>query len=328
MRVLVTGGTGFVGAHTVKTLQDAGHEVRLLVRDARRIIPALDPVGAAPAMHVIGDVMDRESVVRAMAGCDAVIHAASVFSNDPRRGKEIEATNLRGAEVVLGAAVEQELDPIVHVSSVVALARKTHDALTEDSAPGKPVGAYAISKLRQEVFARSLQASGAPVVITYPGAVWGPHDPHDGESVVMARRFARGQVPFVPSGSLPVVDVREVAAAHAAVMERGRGPRRYMLGGQTITVAELGRTICRAAGVRRPAIPVPAIVGYATGLVAGRVQPFLPFRLPIEPGTTWFVGLNLRADLGSAERVLGIRFRPPVETLRDQVEWQKAADRL
>jgi dihydroflavonol-4-reductase len=328
MRVLVTGGTGFVGSHTVKALQDAGHEVRLLVRDAARIAPALEPLGAGPVDHVVGDVTESDSVRRALQGCDAVVHGASVYSNDPRRAREIRATNMAGARTVLGLAVDQGLDPIVHVSSYVALVEPGRKVVSEETPPGRSRWPYPASKAEQEVYARELQAGGAPVVITYPGSVWGPNDPHDGESVVVARRFARGLAPFLPRGGILVVHVDDVAAAHAAMMEPHRGPRRYMLGGPYISVQDLAKNVHAAAGVWRPRIPIPATAGYLTGVAAGMVQGILPFRLPIEPGTTWLIRCNPRPDNSLAERDLGIQFRPAEQAIREQVQWQKAAGRL
>jgi len=121
MKVLVTGGTGFVGSHSVKAIQDAGHEVRLLVRSPERIAPALDPLGVPAPEHVVGDVTDPESVRRAVEGCDAVLHAAAVFTYDARKNREMLDVNARATEAVLGTARDAGLDPIVHVSSYVAL---------------------------------------------------------------------------------------------------------------------------------------------------------------------------------------------------------------
>jgi dihydroflavonol-4-reductase len=77
MRVLVTGGTGFVGRHTVAALVGHGHRVRLLVRAPERIAPALDPLGITQVEVVVGDVTNPAAVQQAMGGCDAVVHAAS-----------------------------------------------------------------------------------------------------------------------------------------------------------------------------------------------------------------------------------------------------------
>src|SRR5829696_5801645 len=104
MKVLVTGGTGFVGSHTVKAIVDAGHDLRLLVRSPDRLASALEPLGVRDVDHVVGDATDAESVRRAMDGCDAVVHAAAVFSYDAREAREMRRVNARATEVVLGAA--------------------------------------------------------------------------------------------------------------------------------------------------------------------------------------------------------------------------------
>jgi uncharacterized protein YbjT (DUF2867 family) len=93
MRVLVTGGTGYVGCHTVAALAGQGHQVRLLVRARDRIAPALDPLGVAGADAVAGDVTSAAAVEEAMLGCDAVVHAAAVFSLDPRQAAVMQQAN-------------------------------------------------------------------------------------------------------------------------------------------------------------------------------------------------------------------------------------------
>ena len=82
MRVLVTGGTGYVGSHTVAALVEAGHEARLLVRARHRVAPAVAPLGLVPSDldTIVGDVTDPAAVDQAVRGCAAVVHAGSVFS--------------------------------------------------------------------------------------------------------------------------------------------------------------------------------------------------------------------------------------------------------
>jgi nucleoside-diphosphate-sugar epimerase len=121
MRVLVTGGTGFVGSHSVAAFVSRGHQVQLLVRSRDRVARSLSPLGVAGVESVLGDATAPQSVEEAMAGCDAVLHAAAVYSLDPRAAPRVRETNLRAAEIVLGAAVRMGLDPVVHVSSYVAL---------------------------------------------------------------------------------------------------------------------------------------------------------------------------------------------------------------
>jgi dihydroflavonol-4-reductase len=111
MRVLITGGTGFVGSHTAAAVAQAGHAVRLLVRRPERVDAALAPLGTSVQDIGSGDVLDPESVQAAAAGCDAMIHAAAVYSLDPRKAASVLATNGRAAEIVLQAAVRAGLDP-------------------------------------------------------------------------------------------------------------------------------------------------------------------------------------------------------------------------
>jgi dihydroflavonol-4-reductase len=123
MRVLVTGGTGYVGSHTVAALVERGHQVRLLVRARQRVAAAVAPLGLLPADldTIVGDVTDAAVVEQAVRGCQAVVHAGSVYSLDSRDAGRIRQVNVRGTDLVLGAAQRAGLDPIVYVSSIVAL---------------------------------------------------------------------------------------------------------------------------------------------------------------------------------------------------------------
>ena len=327
MKVLVTGGTGFVGSHSVKAILDAGHEARLLVRSPDRIPPALEPLGVSGVEHVVGDVTDAESVRRAVEGCDAVLHAAAVFSYDARDAETMRRVNAQATEVVLGSAREAGLDPIVHVSSYVALLPAA-GTLHPDSPVGHPRGVYARSKAETEQMAREMQAQGAPVVTTYPGMVWGPHDPYLGEAATLARWVLRGLVPMVPPGEFPIVDVRDVAAAHAAVLTPDRGPRRYMLSAGGASLSEQVDVMRRLTGRRLVAFTAPAPL--VLGLTAGgdMVQRVLPFRLPFHFGGVWVAVNGGPVDASATERDLGVHFRPPEESIADMLRWMHAAGHL
>jgi dihydroflavonol-4-reductase len=93
---------------------------------------------------------------------------------------------------------------------------------------GTPTRSLLWSKAEAERVARRYQQAGAPVVITYPGGVLGPHDPHLGDHLRRVRNILKGRYPMIPSGGYLIVDVRDVAKVHAAVLEPARGPRRYL----------------------------------------------------------------------------------------------------
>jgi nucleoside-diphosphate-sugar epimerase len=322
MRVLITGGTGYVGSHTVAALARTGHQVRVLARSPERIPAALAPLGVDDVETAIGDVTDAAAVERAFEGCDAVLHAASVFSMDPRRAEEMRTVNVRGTEIVLGSAHRSGIDPIVFVSSELALLPPADGAvLTPDSPVGQSGWPYCRSKADSELVARRYQALGAPVVSVMPAAVWGPQDPHFGEGATLATNVLRNRYPIVMRGGMHIADVRDLAAVLAAVMEPGRGPRGYMVSGQYISLPDLIRTLAELSGRRIRFVILPrwflAAFGRATDAVQGR----LTTRLPWQGEGIWVMNCAARCDDSKTRSELGLQPRPLRETITDTVHW-------
>ena len=321
MRVMVTGGTGFSGSHTVRHLVNGGHEVHMLVRSPDRIAPALEPLRVEGVSHTVGDVTDAGSVEAAMEGCDAVVHSASVFTLDKRRAAEIRRVTVLGTEVVLGTAQRLELDPIVHVSSIAALFPPDGQVLTAQSLVKNPDGIYIRSKADSERVARKYQDQGAPVVTTYPGVVWGTHDPHWGEGPQLVSNILKGQTSMIPQGGLPIVDVRDVAKVHAAVMEPGRGPRRYMIGGTYMPFGETINAIAELTGRKIRFATLPTLVLVPAVRVVDAIQSILPFRIPINREGFEMVVMDPHCDDSQTINELGIETIPFEDTLSDMVRW-------
>ena len=325
MRIMVTGGTGFVGAHAVRALVEAGHEVALLVRAPERVADALRPLGVDPGRYEVvpGDVLDDRSVRRALNGADALLHAANVYSFNVTDASVMHQVNVDGTRRILHAAAERNLDPIVHVSSVVALLPSDH--LSNDSPVGSPQGPYPTSKAAAEVIAREFQAEGAPVVITHPGEVLGPHDPHEGgnSSVAILRDMVRGRARSVMPGRIGVVDVRDLGDAHARLFTAGHGPRRYLMAGHETTLEQQFQLLTACLGRRLPRIPVPVGAAMATGRVAESFQ-----RRGVDPGFSstnpWLLANHPGFDDTPTQRDLGVSWRPVTDTLRDTVAWLHA----
>jgi dihydroflavonol-4-reductase len=323
MRVLVTGGTGYVGSHTVAALVAGGHQVRLLVRGRQRVAPALAPLGLNPSDldTMVGDVTDPAAVDQAVRDCEAVVHAGSVYSLDSRDAGRIRQVNVRGTDLVLGAAQRAGLDPIVYVSSVVALLPRDGRALTPDSPAGHPPGPYLGSKAEAERVARRHQEAGVPVVITYPVSVLGPHDPHLGDQLRRLRNLLKGRTPIAPSGGYGIVDVRDVAAVHAAVLEPGRGPRRYLAGGTFVGFADVVARVGAVTGRPLRAVTVPAGMLLPAARAVGLIQRIVPVHIPMEFEGIYFMRYAARCDDTRTRTELGVVPRDLQVTLADSVRW-------
>ncbi|TDV41071.1 NAD-dependent epimerase/dehydratase family protein [Actinophytocola oryzae] len=327
MLVSVTGGTGFVGAHTVAALRGAGHQVRLLVRDHATADRALAPLGVTSGEVgvVVGDVLDADSVRRLVKGADVVLHAASVYSFDSRWHRAMRATNVVGTELVLAAALGAGAR-VVYVSSFGALLPAT-DEVGPDSPVGRPREAYLASKAAAETVARRHQDTGAPVVITYPPALLGPHDPKPGDQNNRLRNTLRGLVPVWPSGGLPVGDVRDTAALHAALADAAEPDGNRFFGpGHHLTTREYVRTLREVTGRALPTVHLPARAMLPFGLLTSLAQRFWPWHIPAEYGAIYTCACAAR--VGERAPTFGVAARPATETFTDTVRWLHRAGLL
>jgi nucleoside-diphosphate-sugar epimerase len=321
MHVLVTGGTGFVGGWTAKAIADAGHSIRFLVRNPDRLKTSVAQLGVDVSDFAVGDITDRVSVREALRGCDAVVHSAALVATDPRQTKEMLTTNMQGAQNVLGQSVELGLDPIIHVSSFTALFHPGLETLTADLPVVGGADGYGTSKAQVEIYARGLQDAGAPVNITYPGMVLGPpvgdQFGEAGEGVKAAV-----QMHAIPGRSAAwlVVDVRDLAALHAALLEPGRGPRRYTAGGHRVPAADLATLLGEVAGTTMVAVPIPDTALRVAGAVLDRAGRFLPFETPFTSAGMQYYTQMPASDDSPSERELGITYRDPRETVADTLE--------
>ena len=328
MKVVVTGGTGFVGSHVVAALARGGNDVRLLVRRPEQVSTSLGPLGVEAADIVIGDVLDEHVVSRAIEGCAAAVHAAAIFSLDPRRAEDMRRTNARATELVLTSAAERGLDPIVYVSTTVALTRYG------GSGPDLPLGdinrPYAQSKIVSEKIARRLQDADAPVVTVYPGAIYGPNDPYRGAQSEQVRWMLLGRFPTFPRGGQHVVDVRDVATLIAAALSQPGRPRRHIVPGHHIDGDELYAAVSEAAGRRLPHLVLPGrIIGPSVALIEA-VQRRLPQRwhYPADREGVDIVRRNTRFDDSAARTEFGINPVPFRQTITDTVRWLVESGRV
>lgn len=323
--VLVTGASGFVGAHTVRELLDRGHEVRAFVRTPQRLADALRPLGLQPEESrvevVRGTTTDPDAVTRAVRGCDAVVHAAATFSYRRRDRDAVLRDNEIATRLVLEAGAAG-CARVVHVSSTVALVGPGVPHVDHRSPIGPGFGPYSTGKVACERLARRLQEQGAPVSIVYPGGVLGPHDPYLGESDGLVLDVLRGRVPVFPRGRVQFGSVQDTAAVIAAAVAHQEAGR-FVVPGHM--VEDLHTPLRAVTGRRLPVRALPprlaaalATPGYLTG------WSFLP---GAREGVR-LVGCATGVDHAHTTATLGIRPVPLLDTLRATVRWLVEAGHL
>ncbi len=327
MRVAVTGGTGYVGAHTVRALLQAGHSVRLLATPADIGTPVVEELSRLGELGVLtGDIRDDAVVERLLAGSDALIHAAGVVGTDKRRTELMWAINAHASERIMNRAVALDLDPVVLVSSYSALfPAPAGQTIGPDTPTSEGRSPYAKTKAHAERAARRLQDEGAPVVITYPSSVVGaPFHTAPGVTERGWEPITRARVAPRLRGGMSMIDVRDVAEVHTRLMRPGHGAHRYVCGGVALPFDEMIDALEEGIGHRIRRIPLPGSAFRAIGWLSDLIGAVVP----LGDGLSYEAALLLTAatptDDSATLADLELTWRSPRQSIIDSIRRQAA----
>lgn len=321
MKALVTGATGFIGGHVAAELVRRGYEVRALVREGcdRRRIATLDVELA------FGDLRDRASLERALAGCDYLFHVAAAYTfwaPDPRL---IYDTNVRGTANVLAAARAAGIKKVVYTSteSTVGIAR--NGGLGTEELVGDPrqlAGDYKKSKFLAERLALEMCHQGLPLVVVNPTTPVGPGDVKPTPTGQIIVDFLNRQMPAYVNTGLNLVDVDDVAKGHVLGLEKGRLGERYILGHRNLTLREILGLLAGISGLPAPRVRLPLWLALGAGHVSQFAADKVTHRPPRIPLAAVKVARHFRHfDCSKAVRELGLPQTPIEEALAEAVHW-------
>lgn len=326
-KYLVTGATGFLGRHLVRTLLDEGHAVVALVRRKGADLPG-------GVTQVEGDILDQASIEAALAGCEGVFHCAGKVSRKPEDAETLYKLHVEGTKNVTAACIARGVRRVVvaSTSGTIAVSDDPDRVATEDD--DTPIGLlnrwpYYRSKLFAEKAA--LERHGAPlaggsgetleVVCVNPTLLLGPGDVN-GSSTEDVRLFLERKIPAIPPGGLSYVDARDAASAMVLAMERGVGGRRYLVGACNLTLKEFFARLERVSGVRGPVLPMPRQAREIARTGAEMLERFssrLGIPVAVDPISLDMAHFYWYLDASLAESELGWAPRDPVQTLVDTV---------
>lgn len=320
MRVLVTGATGFIGGNVARTLQARGYEVKALARPGSSTL-TLEGTGIQVAQ---GDVRDRESVSRAVKGCQVVVHCAALYSFWTPDPSVIYEINVTGTKVVLEESLKAGVGSCVHTSTVSTIGIPKGGVGTEEMTPSHKdlVGHYKKSKYMAEREALGMVHRGLPVVVVNPTAPIGPWDVKPTPTGGMVRDFARGRIPAYVNTGMNLVDVEDVAVGHVLAMEKGKPGERYLLGNANMTLAQAFRLMGGVSGRKAPRLKLPMWAAIGAGYVDEYIEGKLLGRKPSIP----LEGLRISrkpmyVSCEKAIRELGLPQSPVEGALEKAVKW-------
>lgn len=321
MKVLVTGGTGFLGANLVHHLVKRGEQVRVLKR--RRTPPTL--LEGLPVEFAEGDVTDFDSLVAASRGVEGIYHCAGLVSYWPPKRAWQYRVNVEGPRNVVEAAARNGVRRVVHTSSIAAIGFRTDGQAADEDTPfnWEPLGVhYCLSKHQGEQAALAAGKKGLEVVVVNPATIFGPRDIHWLAGRIFKMVAEQGVIRG-PAGGTTTCDVDDVCAGHIAAMEKGQPGRRYILGGEYRPYKELVQEIADVMGRPVRLQEVPFWVAQAAAWGAYGVSLLTRKEPPLTPELLRVMRHARRYSCARAVRELGYPQTPLRQTLEKTYGWYR-----
>ena len=321
-KILITGGTGFLGAHLVRQFLDAGAKnLRVM---ASSVPEWMTDAGVEP---FAGSVTRKEDVAQATRNCEAIYHLAGKVSFAYEGAAEMNKIHVEGTRLLCEAAKENKVKNFILASSSGTSAITDDGEVTDETYP-QPVEiltkwAYYASKYYQEKTAlRAFQDKGERLVILNPSLLLGEGDERLSSTKIVLDFMAQ-KLPITPTGGVNFVDARDAAGAFLSALDKGSHGERYLLGAVNWTVTEFFGRLERLSGVRAPMFSVPKRVAIAGSNFISSLYKTFDKPAPFEASEVEMGEYFWYFDSSKAEEELGFTTRDPMETLQDTISYLK-----
>jgi dihydroflavonol-4-reductase len=319
-KILITGGTGFLGTHIVRQLIDAGEK-------NLRVMASSVPewMTDAGVEAVIGSVTKRDDVAAAIANTSAIFHLAGKVSRDNEDAALMNKVHVEGTRILCEAAKEAGVKTVVLASSSGTIAVSEDEQIFDETFP-QPVDvfsrwAYYASKYYQERAAlENFDGDGRKLVILNPSLLLGPDDERLSSTKPVLDFLAR-KIPYTPSGGLSFVDTRDAAAAFISALEKGRHQEKYLLGAANMTFPQFFGRLERLSGISAPMFKVPKKLAMAGSTMIESVFKNWGKASPVAAKEVEQAEYFWYFDSSKAEEELGFAPRDPQETLNDTIDY-------
>ena len=324
MKVFLTGATGFVGHHVAHALAAQGADLRLLVRKSSN----LQNLEGIRGETVLGDLLDPESLRSGLEGCDALMHVAADYRLWIRDPKSMYRANVDGTRELLRMARETGVKRVVYTSSVATRHFRTDGLVINEDTPVSlkdMVGHYKRSKFLAELEAIQAAKSGQQVIILNPTTPIGPYDWKPTPTGRIFVDFLNRKFPAYVDTGLNLVDVTEVARTHVAALTVGKPGKRYILGGENLTLKQILDKMAAITGLPSPTTKIPfavaATYAFFEEWITGRIRGKEP-RATLEE--VRMGRKKMFASSAHAQQELDFRIVPVYPAMRAAIDWFRA----
>ncbi len=319
-KILITGGTGFLGTHVVRQMLEAG-EKNLRVM-ASHVPGWMTDSGVEPFE---GSVTDRDDVANACRSVSAIFHLAGKVSRDNADAVAMNRVHLEGTRLLCEAAKGAGVKTMVLASSSGTIAVSETPEVFDETYP-QPIEiisqwAYYSSKYYQERTAlSSFDGDGRRLVIMNPSLLLGPGDERL-SSTKPVLDFLGRKIPYCPNGGLSFVDARDAAGAFINALDKGKHQESYLLGSANMTFAQFFGRLERLSGVAAPSLRMPKQLAVTATSLVSSIYKNWNRQPPVEKSEVEQAEHFWYFESSKAVEELGFSPRDPQETLNDTITY-------
>ena len=319
MKIFITGGTGFIGKHTVELLSKTNHQLVLLTRNTSNT-SFISSLSNQNVTLTKGDLTDEGSLLNGMKGCDAVINIAAHYTFWEPDKKIYSKVNVKGTQNVMECALKSGIKKVVHISTAGVFGKPSEEPFNEKSSAGTvQFSEYFRTKYEGDRIAWNLfEKKGLPLVVIYPACVLGPEDPKASGSYVQNLINKKLPATVFNNRMFSFVCVKDVAQAIVNALEKENNiGEKYLIGNCRLKWKEINKLISETSGVPLPRLKLPEMITMMnayllTGLANLIKKPPL-WDMSIDQMKVMKKGFSV--DGTKAERELGLKYTP-IETCK------------
>ncbi|WP_319780114.1 hopanoid-associated sugar epimerase [Maridesulfovibrio sp.] len=329
MNVMITGATGLIGSRLVKILSRQGFAIKALVRDIDRAQQLIKE----PVKFIRGDLTNEVALEEALRGCRYLFHLAADYRLWVPDPEVMNRTNIEGTRLVMQKALEAGVERIVYTSSVCVLGCNEDGSPVDEEAASTVadmISPYKKSKfLAEKLVMDMVRDKGLPAVIVNPSTPVGPGDSRPTPTGTMVLNAARDGGRFYADTGLNVAHVDDIAQGHLLALQKGEVGRRYILGGENLSLRELFAMTARITDRPGPKFKVPQAMMYLAGFTGELLARMGFLKNPVATmDSVRMASKKMYYSSKRAERELGYTHRPAIEAVQDAVCWFKEQQML